>query len=107
MACLASRIPYGTPVTIDSLSRIARAEAYLRSLGVRQLRVRHHEDVARIETDEAGLQALMARRAEVVEQLKTLGYLYVALDLSGYTPGALNAALARPDGRPSGRNREP
>ena len=95
MACLSSRIPYGTPVTVEALGRIGDAEAYLRSLGLRQLRVRHHEDVARIETDEAGLALLIARRAEVVERLKALGYLYVTLDLAGYRSGSLNAALGR------------
>ena len=95
MACLSSRIPYGTPVTVEALGRIGEAEAYLRSLGVRQLRVRHHEDVARIEADEAGLELLIARRAEVVERLKALGYLYVTLDLAGYRSGSLNAALGR------------
>lgn len=93
MACLSSRIPYGTPVTVEALGRIGEAEAYLRSLGLRELRVRHHDDVARIETDEAGLALLIARRAEVVERLKALGYLYVTLDLAGYRSGSLNAAL--------------
>ncbi len=93
MACLSSRIPYGTPVTVEALGRIGDAEAYLRSLGLRQLRVRHHEDVARIETDEAGLELLITHRAEVVERLKALGYLYVTLDLAGYRSGSLNAAL--------------
>lgn len=97
MACLSSRIPYGTPVTVEALGRIGDAEAYLRSLGLRQLRVRHHEDVARIETDEAGLALLIARRGEVVERLKALGYLYVTLDLAGYRSGSLNAALGRRD----------
>ena len=95
MACLSSRIPYGTPVTVEALGRIGDAEAYLRSLGLRQLRVRHHDDVARIETDEAGLELLIARRAEVVERLKALGYLYVTLDLAGYRSGSLNLPLGR------------
>ncbi|MEX0801525.1 MAG: ATP-dependent sacrificial sulfur transferase LarE [Dehalococcoidia bacterium] len=95
MACLSSRIPYGTPVTVEALSRIGDAEAYLRSLGLRQLRVRHHGEVARIETDEPGLETLIARRAEVVERLKAIGYLYVTLDLAGYRSGSLNAALRR------------
>jgi uncharacterized protein len=97
MACLSSRIPYGTPVTLEALGRIGEAEAYLRSLGLRQLRVRHHGDVARIETDEAGLDLLITRRAEVVERLKALGYFYVTLDLGGYRTGSLNAALGRQD----------
>jgi uncharacterized protein len=82
-------------VTVEALGRIGDAEAYLRSLGLRQLRVRHHEDVARIETDEAGLELLIAHRAEVVERLKALGYLYVTLDLAGYRSGSLNLPLGR------------
>ncbi len=93
MACLSSRIPYGTPVTVEALGRIAEAEAYLRSLGLRQLRVRHHGDVARIETDESGIELLVANRAAVSKRLKALGYLYVTLDLAGYRSGSLNAAL--------------
>jgi uncharacterized protein len=101
MPCLSSRIPYGTPVTIENLSRIGRAEQYLRSLGVRQLRVRHHvlpsgDPLARIETDEAGLAVLLERRLEIAERLKSLGYLYVTLDLAGYRTGSLNEALRRP-----------
>jgi uncharacterized protein len=100
MACLASRIPYGTPVTIENLSRVGQAEQYIRSLGVRQLRVRHHvlpsgDALARIETDEAGLAALLPLRAEVTEQLKSLGYLYVTIDLAGYRTGSLNEVLKR------------
>jgi uncharacterized protein len=92
MACLASRIPYGTPVTVEALDRIARAEEYIRSLGVRQLRVRHHDGVARVETDDAGMATLMAdgNREAVVSRLEELGYRYVALDLRGYRTGSLN-----------------
>lgn len=98
MACLSSRIPYGTPVTLENLSRVGQAEQYLRSLGVRQLRVRHHvlpsgDPLARIETDGAGLEVLLQHRAEVTEQLKALGYLYVTMDLAGYRTGSLNEAL--------------
>src|SRR2546425_3216679 len=98
MACLSSRIPYGTPVTVESLSSIDQAEAYLRSLGLRQLRVRHHvlpsgDTAARIETDDEGMNALLASRHEVSERFKALGYLYVTLDLAGYRSGSLNEAL--------------
>ncbi len=97
MACLASRIPYGTPITVEALNRIARAEEHIRSLGVRQLRVRHHESVARIETDEAGMALLMAdgNREAVVGKLEELGYRYVALDLRGYRTGSLNEMVPR------------
>lgn len=98
MACLSSRIPYGTPVTVEALSSVERAEEYLRSLGVRQLRVRHHvlpsgDTVARIETDDAGMDVLLAKRQEIAERLKALGYLYVTLDLAGYRTGSMNEAL--------------
>ena len=98
MACLASRIPYGTPVTVEALNRIAQAEEFIRSLGVRQLRVRHHDSVARIETDEAGMALLTpeANRRAVVDRLRELGYRYVTLDLEGYKRGSLNQMLSRP-----------
>jgi uncharacterized protein len=98
MACLSSRIPYGTPVTVEALSSVEKAEQYLRSLGIRQLRVRHHvlpvgDTVARIETDNAGIEVLLASRQATTEHLKSLGYLYVTLDLAGYRTGSLNEAL--------------
>jgi uncharacterized protein len=100
MACLSSRIPYGTPVTLENLSRVGQAEQYLRALGLRQVRVRHHvlpsgDPLARIETDEAGLAALLPQRTEATEHLKSLGYLYVTIDLAGYRTGSLNEALRR------------
>jgi uncharacterized protein len=100
MACLSSRIPYGTPVTVEALSSVERAEEYIRSLGVRQLRVRHHvlpsgDTVARIETDEAGTEMLLQERQAVAERLKTLGYLYVTLDLAGYRTGSMNEGLRK------------
>jgi uncharacterized protein len=100
MACLSSRIPYGTPVTIEALSLVGKAEHYLRSLGIRQLRARHHvlpsgDTIARIETDDAGLETLIALRGEITERLKELGYLYVTLDLAGYRTGSLNEAISR------------
>jgi len=102
MACLASRIPYGTPVTIEALSSIGQAEEFIRSLGVRQLRVRHHDGIARIETDDAGMAVLMSdgNRQVVVRRLEELGYRYVALDLAGYRQGSLNKR--RPAGMPPG-----
>jgi len=98
MACLSSRIPYGTPVTVEALSSVDQAEAYLRSLGLRQLRVRHHvlpsgDTIARVETDDAGIELALANRAVVAERLKGLGYLYVTLDLAGYRTGSMNEGL--------------
>jgi uncharacterized protein len=93
MACLSSRIPYGTPVTVEALERIGAAEAYLRSLGLRQLRVRHHGDVARIEVEPQDIDALVRERDAVVARLKELGYQYVTLDLAGFRSGSLNEVL--------------
>ena len=96
MACLSSRIPYGTEVTIEALERVGAAEAFLRSLGVRQLRVRHHDEVARIEVEADGMAVLMAdgTRERVVERLKEIGYRYVTLDLAGFRSGSMNEVLS-------------
>jgi uncharacterized protein len=95
MACLSSRIPYGTPVTVQVLDQVEEAEAFLRSLGLRQLRVRHHGQVARIELDESGMAVLMngGRRSAVVARFKQLGFLYVTLDLAGFRSGSMNDVL--------------
>jgi uncharacterized protein len=92
MACLASRIPHGTPVTAEALDQVGAAEAVLRSLGVRQVRVRHHGDVARIETDAEGMAIAFSEenRGKVVARLQNLGFKHVALDLAGYRAGSMN-----------------
>jgi len=92
MACLASRIPHGTPVTVDALDQVGAAEAALRALGIRQLRVRHHGDVARIETDAEGMAIAFseANRGRIVARLQNLGFKHVALDLAGYRQGSMN-----------------
>jgi uncharacterized protein len=92
-ACLASRLPYGTPVTVEVLGRVGRAESALRALGFEQLRVRHYGDVARVELDPQALVTAIERRAEVVAAVKASGYRYVTLDLEGFRSGNLNAAL--------------
>jgi len=93
MACLSSRIPYGSEVTVEALERIGAAEAFLRSLGLRQLRVRHHDDVARIEVEPEALALLVEQREQIVKRLKALGYKYVTLDLAGFRSGSLNEVL--------------
>lgn len=92
MACLASRIPQGTPVTVEALDQVGAAEAMLRSLGVRQVRVRHHGTIARIETDNAGMELALDRekRQRMVSALRGLGFERVTLDLAGYRPAGLN-----------------
>jgi uncharacterized protein len=95
--CLASRIPYGTPVNRDALRRIADGERYLRNLGIRECRLRHHGNIARIEVDEKGMSLLLKNqiRQDLVKQIKALGYTYVTLDLGGYRSGSLNEELIR------------
>jgi uncharacterized protein len=96
-ACLASRVPYGTPVTFTTLDAVARAESGLRALGFRQLRVRHYGDTARIEVPAADLAEVVARREAVSAAVHAAGYRYVTLDLDGFRSGNLNDSLA-PDG---------
>ena len=89
MACLASRIPHGIPVTIERLTQVERAEAALKALGFRSVRVRHHEKIARIELppDERARLLDPAVGSEAVRAIKAVGYQYVVLDLEGYRPG--------------------
>jgi uncharacterized protein len=90
--CLASRLPHGTPVTVASLTAVARAEAALRQLGFSQLRVRHYGDAARIELEPGELARAVEVRHQVVEALRACGYRYVTLDLEGFRSGNLNLA---------------
>ncbi len=92
-ACLASRVPYGTPVTLGTLRSVADAESGLRALGFRQLRVRHYGDTARIEVPAEDLASVVARREEVSQAVHRAGYRYVTLDLDGFRSGNLNDAL--------------
>lgn len=94
-ACLASRIPYGERITEERLNRVERSEASLREMGLAQLRVRDHGDVARVELapDDIERMAAPGRRARIVEALKQAGYRYVSLDLVGYRTGSLNEVL--------------
>jgi uncharacterized protein len=96
-ACLSSRIPYGSPVTIEKLSIIERGEAKLRLLGFQQMRVRHHGDIVRIEIADAELpRALNLEMAgKITAAFKQLGFKFITLDLEGYRTGALNAALEK------------
>ena len=98
-ACLSSRIPYGTMVTVEALTTIAKAEHYLRSKGFKQLRVRHHENIARIEISSDEFLTLTSEplRTEVPNYFKALGYSYVTLDLEGFRSGSLNEVLKTSD----------
>jgi len=91
-ACLASRIPYGTPITAESLSMVERAEDVLKQLGFRQVRVRHHAEIARLELGEEELANALegAIRRTLVGHLQEIGYRFVTLDLQGYRQGSFN-----------------
>ena len=95
-ACLSSRIPYGTPVSVEALTRIAKAEEFLRGLGIGQLRVRHHGTVARIEVTPADFPALLDEdtRKNIGQYFRSIGYAYVTLDLEGFRSGSMNEVLA-------------
>jgi uncharacterized protein len=95
-ACLSSRIPYGTRIEPDILRRLDEAERFIKALGFRQLRVRHHGQIARIEVDPEEITRLASPeiRQRVMEKLRELGYLYITLDLHGYQMGSMNAVLS-------------
>jgi uncharacterized protein len=95
MACLASRIPYGTPITQQALAMIEAAESALHRAGFAACRVRHHGDTARIEVAPGNRLALMAEpvRTDISRQLKLIGFSYVCVDMDGYVQGSLNRPL--------------
>jgi len=90
LACLASRIPYGTKITAGLLERINKAEVYLRQIGFKQVRLRHYDYLCRIEVLNNDLPRLLRKRNQVVDKLKRLGYNYITLDLEGYRTGSMN-----------------
>ncbi|MBN2058353.1 MAG: ATP-dependent sacrificial sulfur transferase LarE [Candidatus Saganbacteria bacterium] len=93
-ACLASRVPYSTPLTREVLKLVGAGEDFLKSLGFGQLRVRHHGAIARIEVNKAAVPQVMERMDEIAEKFERLGYTYVTLDLKGYRTGSLNEVLS-------------
>ena len=95
LACLSSRFPYGQEITPEKLAQVARAEEFMRSRGYRQVRVRHHGEIARLEVGPGEMERAFAEREEISAELKAAGFLYITLDLAGYTPGSLNAVLGR------------
>ena len=94
-ACLSSRIPYGTEITREALRMIEEAEGFLHRLGYKEVRVRYHGPVARIEVDGDSLTLLAApeARERIVEELRRIGFTYVTLDLEGYRQGSMNIGL--------------
>ena len=81
-------------MTDEKLSQVERAEAVLRELGIRQLRVRHHDQVARLEVEPDAIATVMKHRGEITERLKRVGFVYVTLDLDGFRSGSMNEVLS-------------
>jgi uncharacterized protein len=96
MACLSSRIPYGQAITPEKLEQVAAAEAFLRQLGLREIRVRHHGAIARLEVNPTAFALLIDAnvREKLVNRLHELGFTYITLDLEGFRSGSMNAVLS-------------
>lgn len=94
-ACLSSRIAYGEKITKEKLTKVDKAEAYLKSLGIRQIRVRTHEEVARIEVEPKDMNIILLNNESISTELQSYGYKYVTLDLAGYKSGSMNKALVK------------
>lgn len=92
-ACLSSRIPYGSHITLEKIDQIDKAEGYLFSLGFHQVRVRHHDTIARIEVAPDDFSRLLSHHAQINKTLRDIGFSYVTLDLFGYQTGSMNAVL--------------
>jgi len=95
LACLASRVPYGTKINIELLRRIERGEKFIKGLGFRQVRIRDYGPLCRIEVPEDDLSKLIRRNRQIADQLRKLGYIYITVDLNGYYSGSMNAVIGR------------
>jgi uncharacterized protein len=92
-ACLSSRIPYGNLISVETLSQVEQAELALKNLGFNQLRVRHHDQVARLEVEVGDFEKVLEQREAIISSVKTAGYTYVTLDLVGFRSGSMNEAF--------------
>ncbi len=95
--CLATRFPYGARLTAEKLRQVELGEEYLRDLGLYNVRLRVHDDIARIEADREALGTVVGHREEVVSYLKSLGYRYITLDLEGFRSGSMDEGLEKSD----------
>lgn len=93
LACLSSRIAYGEKITREKLTKIEKSEAYLKGLGIKQVRVRTHQEMARIEVEPQDMQLVLTHHDKIIEDLQGFGYKYVTLDLQGYMSGSMNKVL--------------
>ncbi|MCE4048602.1 MULTISPECIES: ATP-dependent sacrificial sulfur transferase LarE [Bacillaceae] len=96
-ACLSSRIAYGDRITKENLTKVEKAEAFLKTLQIRQVRVRTHQDIARIEVEPDDMRNVLEKNKFIVSALQEFGYKYITLDLIGYQSGSMNKALAVKD----------
>ncbi|MGD8188690.1 ATP-dependent sacrificial sulfur transferase LarE [Brevibacillus ginsengisoli] len=92
-ACLSSRIPYGSPITLEKIDQVDKAEGFLMSLGFYQIRVRHHDQIARIEVMPDDFSRVLENHSKIAQALQEIGFTYVTLDLGGYQTGSMNAVL--------------
>lgn len=99
MPCLATRFPYGTEISYENLELVNQAENYLRDLGLYNVRVRVHGDIARIEVDEDSLTCVIENRNSIISYLKQLGYSYITLDLEGFRSGSMDIYIRKEGGR--------
>jgi len=90
---LSSRVAYGEPITVEKLSRIEKSEAFIRQFGISQVRVRTHQEMARIEVEEDCMQTLLAHKKEILHALQQYGYRYITFDMAGYVSGSMNKGL--------------
>ena len=95
LACLASRVSYGVHISKQLLARIHRGELYLRSLGLKQVRLRHYNGLCRIEVFKDDIALVIDRRDTIIKKLRQLGYHYITVDLEGYRTGSMNEILKR------------
>ena len=91
--CLASRIPYGEEITKNKLERIEEGENFIHDLGVRQVRVRNYNDIARIEVDDDQIESMVKNRKKIMKKFREIGFVYISLDLEGYRSGSMNEIL--------------
>jgi uncharacterized protein len=92
-ACLASRIPYGTQITLEKLNQVKEAEEFLNNLGIQELRVRHHGDIARIEVPLETFEMVLSSRETIHQALKEIGFSYITLDIKGFRSGSMNEVI--------------
>ncbi|MBU1078207.1 MAG: ATP-dependent sacrificial sulfur transferase LarE [Spirochaetes bacterium] len=98
-ACLSSRFPYGEKITVEKLSRVEKAESFLKQYNLKQLRIRSIQDTARIELDPRDFKKIFKDHKKIVQKLKQIGYVYISLDLEGYRTGSMNEVLGKKEKR--------